>query len=120
MRKPLHIKEVKEATKQDKKNFLIFLMIFVDHFRLHQDISSIEQPFELSDEPIDALLASTIEYLCDELNLAIPLWVKNIPPLKKPWFVCEWEGVKSFALVESPVRFRQRKIFVLENFLDRA
>jgi hypothetical protein len=30
------------------------------------------------------------------------------------------ENLKAIALVESPLRFRIRKIFVLENFLNRV
>ena len=80
----------------------------------------VEKPFSLSDEDIDSLLASTVEYLCDELGIETPDWVWDVPPCKEPWFVSGYENLKAIAIAESPVFFRRRKIFVLENFLSRA
>ena len=74
----------------------------------------------LTDRRFDALLASTIEYLCDEMRLEAPAWVWAVPSLKEPWFLSGMESLKAIAIVESPVFFRRRKIFVLENFLYRV
>lgn len=41
-------------------------------------------------------------------------------PIQPPWFVAGMENLKAIALAESPLRFRLRKIFVLENFLSRV
>jgi hypothetical protein len=43
-----------------------------------------------------------------------------VEALDSPWFVAGIENLKASALVESPVRFRKRNIFVLANFLERA
>ena len=40
--------------------------------------------------------------------------------LDKPWFVSGFENLKSTALIESPLNFRKRNIFVLGNFLTRV
>ncbi len=117
METPLKVKQNMEA---DENNWLIPLMDFVDDFRREKNVSSIMHPLEPTNEKIDALLASTIEYLGYELNLVIPEWVESIPPCKDPWFVSGVENLKAIALVESPVFFRRRKIFVLQNFLERA
>ena len=50
-------------------------MEFIDDFRRTRDQSLIEKPFSLSNENIDSLLASTIEYLCHELGVETPEWV---------------------------------------------
>jgi hypothetical protein len=54
------------------------------------------------------------------LGFQSPEWVLNVPACKDPWFVSGIENLKAIALVESPLFFRIRKIFVLENFLTRV
>lgn len=71
-------------------------------------------------EKFDALLASTIEFLCNEVHVTLPAWVDNIPACRDPWFVAGVDNCKAIAIVESPIWFRRRKIFVFENFLDRV
>ena len=93
-------------------------MDFVDDFRYYRDQRMIEEPFELDDERFDALLAATAEQLCYELKINPPEWILAVPAPRDPWFVSGMESLKSIALVESPLPFRLRKIFVLENFLN--
>lgn len=112
--------KVKQKMEAAENNWLIPFMDFVDDFRREKSVSSIGRPLAPSNEKIDALLASTIEFLGYELNLEIPEWVESIPPCIDPWFVSGVENLKAIALVESPVFFRRRKIFVLQNFLERA
>lgn len=114
------IREIKQRIKQDTENWLIPFMDFVDEFRRHKDITVVQKPFEKGDERFDAILASMIECLCDELELETPDWVWKVPSCKKPWFVSGMESLKAISIVKSPVWFRRRKIFVLENFLDRV
>jgi len=115
-----NIKQVKHDMQNDPENWIIEFMDFVDDFRYYQNEAMIKEPFELSDEKIDAILASAIEYLCDEIGMEPPEWVWDVPPCKDPWFVSGMESLKAITIVESPVYFRRRKIFVLENFLSRA
>ncbi len=95
-------------------------MDFVDDFRRNRDTTFLQEPFTLDNERIDALLASTVEYLCDEMGLEIPEWTEDVPGCMAPWFVSGLENLKAITIVESPLRFRMRKIFVLENFLYRV
>jgi hypothetical protein len=69
---------------------------------------------------MDALLAATAEQLCHELKLAPPPWIQAVPAVREPWFVSGMESLKAISLVESPLPFRLRKLFVLENFLSRV
>ena len=69
---------------------------------------------------MDALLASTAEALCDELGMAPPRWLAGVPACKEPFFVVGLENLKAISIVESPLWFRIRKIYVLENFLSRV
>lgn len=112
--------ETKQRIEADSSNWVVVLMDFVDDFRYYKDPSAITQPFELSSERYDALLAATAHYLCDELHLETPRWILEIPACKEPWFVSGMESLKAITLMESPLPFRLRKIFVLENFLQRV
>ncbi len=112
--------EVKEQIAADPKWWCIHLMDFVDDFRYYKDARAIAEPFALTDQKMDALLASTAESICDELGIMVPAWLDSVPACAEPFFVNGLENLKAFCLVESPLRFRIRKIFVLENFLFRV
>jgi len=114
------IQEAKTAMVKTGENWRIPFLEFVDDLRQTHDHSLIEKPFDLSNENLDSLLASTIEYLCDEIGIETPNWVWDVPSCKEPWFVSGYENLKAISIAESPVFFRRRKIFVLENFLSRV
>ena len=112
--------DTKIRMKADPRWWKIALMDFVDDFRYHRDSLAIAQPFELDDDEKDAVLASTIETLCDEMNIQIPEWLVDVPACREPVFLSRVEGLKAFSLAESPVYFRLRKVFVGDNFLFRV
>lgn len=93
---------------------------FVDDFRRERDLSAIAAPAPSGNPRVDALLASTIEYICHEQGLENPAWTWDVPALKQPWFVSGFESLKAISIVESPVQFRRRLIFTLRNVLDRV
>lgn len=102
----------------------IELFNFVDAFRSapngEEGRRLIETPpVEKTPPRIKSLIASTAEALCAEKGVSLPHWTRGTPGLEEPWFVSGVENLKSMALVESPVHFRKRNIFVLENFLER-
>ena len=112
--------EVKNQIQKYPENWEIPFMDFVDDFRRYQELSKIDTAYHLDDEKFDALLASTVEYLCREQCVKVPNWILRVPACQKPWFVAGMENLKAIALAESPLEFRIRKIFVLGNFLDRV
>ncbi len=112
--------ETKCKFEEDPKWWKIPLMDFVDDFRYYKDEEAIAKPFELGDEEKDAVFAGVIETLCDEMDIQIPSWLADVPPCRKPLFLSRMESLKAIAIVESPVRFRLRKVFVMENFLFRV
>lgn len=120
MKESKTIQETMLAMSQNGDNWRIPFMEFVDDFRRTRDIRLIEGPFDSNDHQFESLLASTTEYLCDEMGIETPDWVWNVPACKEPWFVSGYENLKAISIAESPVFFRRRKIFVLENFLSRA
>jgi len=104
----------------DPQWWKIALMDFVDDFRRTKDPLAVAENFELNDERKDAVLAAVIETLCDEMEIAVPEWLEDIPACREPYFVAELENLKATAIAESPARFRIRKVFVLDNFLVRV
>lgn len=112
--------ETKQRMKEDPRWWKIALMDFVDDFRYHRDPAAISAPFQLGDEEKDAVLAGTIETLCDEMGIRIPKWLRNVPACREPCFLSRSEAIKAFSLAESPVHFRVRKVFVCDNFLFRV
>jgi len=99
----------------------IHLFDFVDAFRADPLPALVRTPPIAEMEPrLAALLASTVDALCAEQGSAPPGWSAGVAPLPRPWFVSGVENLKASALLESPVRFRRRNVFVLANFLSRA
>ena len=119
---PDSIEDISLRMYQDGfRSWKIHLFDFVDRFRHDCDPSFIDAPpIKDLDLNLQALVASTVEMLCDELDVSVPAWCTGIPALNAPWFVSGIENLKAMALVESPTHFRARNIFVLGNFLSRA
>jgi hypothetical protein len=114
------LKETHAAMMNNPAQWRIPLMDFVDDFRQQPNLLSLQEPFSLGDPPLDALLASTAESLCREQNISPPPWLESVPASPKAWFVSGFDSLRAIALAETPLDFRVRKIFVLENFLSRA
>ncbi len=113
------LRETKGKMLADSRWWKLYFYDFVDEFRRKKDFQMLAESFELSDEKIDALLASTVEKLCEELNVPIPDWIKEIPACRKPYFVSGLENLKDASIVQSPLKFKVRNVFVTENFLNR-
>ncbi|HEX5037672.1 MAG TPA: helix-turn-helix transcriptional regulator [bacterium] len=112
---------VTERIAGNESSWKIWLFNFIDRFRANpSEFLIAKPPSSAASEKIRALAASTVEALCRSLNRTPPDWCAGIPSLKEPWFPSETENLKASALLESPVDFRRRNIFVLGNFLERA
>lgn len=69
----------------------------------------------------DAFLAATAEHLACQYGLAVPAWVmSDRRALHNPWFASPLAALRAVLLLESPVAFRSRNLFVSENALSRA
>ena len=69
----------------------------------------------------NAYLAAVAEALCREASLPPPAWTESpLCYLHRPWFAGGLETLKAILLVESPVPFRRRNLFVSANALARA
>jgi len=99
----------------------IHLFQFVDDFRVNPENEMVCEPPLVELAPRQkALLAATTWALCDEMGVYTPSWVFATPALDVPWFVAGVENLVATALVECPVWFRQKNVWVLGNFLCRA
>ncbi len=97
------------------------LLEFVDDFRARPSPEAVAAaPRPGLSARLRALLAAATESLCAESRLDAPWWCEGAPPLAEPWFPADTESLKAIALLESPVCFRRRNIFVFANFLARA
>lgn len=97
------------------------LMDCVDEVRRSGSPAALETPPAAAlSERLRALAAGTAETLAAECGAGAPRWTSGVGPLDRPWFVSGYENLKAAALVESPVPFRSRNVFVLANFLERA
>lgn len=114
------IKETKEKISADERWWKLYFYDFVDDFRFHKNLEAVSEAFTFDNNKFDALLASTVEALCKEMDLETPAWIKEVPPCKEPFFVSGFENLKAAAIVESPLFFRIRKVFVTGNFLQRV
>ncbi len=106
-------------------DFRYLLADFIDKFNRATKIEKtrlVESfPFPKMKKKRDkAYVAAMVEELCVRNKLEIPAWVENRNLfLPEPYFVGGLESIKAFLLVESPVSFRRRNIFVSENVLTR-
>jgi hypothetical protein len=93
----------------------------VDAVRRSRSAAELETPpAEEVPERLRALMAGVAETLATECCFGAPRWTTGVGCLDRPWFVSGFESLKVSALVESPVPFRSRNVFVLANFLERA
>lgn len=114
------IKETKEKMIADKRWWKVHFYDFVDDFRFRKNLAAVQEPFEFDNSEFDALLASTVKALCKELILEPPAWTKRVPACDEPFFGAGFENLKATAIVESPLVFRIRKVFVTNSFLQRV
>ncbi len=81
------LRETRQRIEADPSNGVFALRDLVDDFRHYRNDSVVAQSFEPDNEKFDALLAATAHYLCDELKIATPHWILEIPVRKAP-LVC--------------------------------
>lgn len=104
----------------DPDNWEIPLMNLVDDYRRDLNQKRFEESIIKTGTRLDPLITAVVESLCDECDTQPPDWTEDIDGLKYPWFVSGMESLKAIAIVESPIRFRMKNIFVHTNFLSRA
>ena len=122
-KRPQTIEEVALRSRPQMAVFDQHLAEFLDDFYLHPNHR--QQRLQAEPEHLsvvaDAYLAASAEYLADCYGLATPSWCYQPTRfLETTHFSGGLENMKAMLLVESPLAFRRRMIFVSEDALDRA
>ncbi len=69
----------------------------------------------------DAYLAATAEELARAYEFTCPAWTDaQERKLQQPWFASQLAVLRAVLILESPVGFRSRNLFVGDNALSRA
>jgi hypothetical protein len=119
--RPQSLFEVAERTI-DGQPFDPILREFLDEFYNHAELRESMLATEPSNVGAleDAYLAAVAEHLAEYWRLRCPPWVNGRHRfLHSPFFAGGLENLKATLLVESPIAFRRRMIFVGANVLNR-
>jgi hypothetical protein len=66
------------------------------------------------------LLGAMVDTRAVNLGVRPPDWIREIPPLRRPWFPTALVSVRLHLLCNSPPAFRQRNLFVDSTLGDRV
>lgn len=121
-KRPRSLREVSNRTLKGGECFDRSLREFLDFFyanprQRHAALKARPRPI---DDLKDAYLAATAEHLARSFALRVPAWSDNHGHrLKQPFFAGGLESLKAILIVESPLAFRRRLLFVSKNALSR-
>ena len=120
-KRPGSLKELSALYLRKGKDFDILFRDFLHEFNAKpSEIALREEPCRL-DKINGAWLAAAAEQLAYQNDFSIPDWVyKDEYFLEEPFFASSIEGLKPLLIMESPVPFRRRGIFVLRGALKTA
>jgi len=80
-----------------------------------------EAPALMGEPRVDAALAGLVEYLARRDGWPPPRWVRDSERrTDRWWFVTPLRGIHPRALVESPLSFRKRGVFITSGALERV
>jgi hypothetical protein len=79
------------------------------------------EPPSTGDVRVDAALAALAEHLARRDGWSAPTWTRESRREAEPWwFVTDLRGMHPRALVESPLSFRRRGVFITRGALERV
>ena len=84
------------------------------------DIESLSAP-PIADPYLANYVAAMVEQAAHRQGGAQPpLWTSGVAPLAQPVFAAPWMSLRTHLLLESPVAFRRRNIFIDSTIGDRV
>jgi hypothetical protein len=123
MKRPQSIAEIAERTLAGAQDFDPAVREFVDTW---QFMTTAARPNSIRMEPAqigpleDAYLAALAEHLALGAKISAPDWTEQPQRfLREPFFAGGLESLKPILLVESPLAFRRRLIFISADGLSR-
>lgn len=72
------------------------------------------------DERMQNYIAAMVEEAAGHLGVAPPAWTAEVEPLAEPWFASDFESLRPYLLMASPVPYRRRNIFIESSLGTRA
>ena len=66
----------------------------------------------LTDPYLSNYVAAMVELAAHRKGVRPPVWTSDIAPLTAPVFAVPWMSMRAHLLLESPVPFRRRNIFI--------
>ena len=124
--KTLKLSEI-DPTLQTKESISYFLGNFLDSFYCNPSVDLLIEPPALMRNYLsegiiwDAYWGGIVESLSRKYHFQIPLWVEAPERfLKKPFFGIQAPSFRATLLLESPIEFRRRNLFVTANALERV
>ena len=121
--RPRSIAEVAGCASTASRAFDATVREFLDSW---QSMSALDRKAALGEEPVrigtvqDAYLAALAEHLALESHEPAPPWSERCERfLTEPYFAGGLESLKALLLVESPLAFRRRLIFISADALSR-
>ena len=88
----------------------------VHDFELTLDINP---NIQLTDFQINYVIAM-IAHRAKQLNLSPPDWIKTYPVLSEPYFGTTLKNLRLHLLINSPIAFKQRNIYIDSTIGDRV
>jgi hypothetical protein len=123
MKRPTSIAEIARRAREKTQGFDAAVREFLDSW---QTMTNAERTTAIADEPSavgkvqDAYLAALAEHLGLSARTFVPAWTEQgWRFLTEPFFAGRLESLKATLLVESPLAFRRRLIFISANALSR-
>jgi len=88
---------------------------------LAEEPESVSLPDSWLTQVTDAYLSAVAEALAYRDKFVAPSWIfQSKFFLDRPWFASSIDGLRPLLIMESPVFFRRRNLFVSKNALSRA
>ena len=69
-------------------------------------------PPDIRDPYLANYVAAMVELASHRRGVHPPIWTSDIEPLRDPVFAVPWQSLRAHLLLESPVPFRRRNIFI--------
>lgn len=124
LRRPGSLAEAAELARAGRQGFEHALAEFLDEFYAHPDRRQAmiaDPPPAMPERLHDAMLGAVAEHLARRWGLRVPGWAEEQHRfLRAPYFATPLEDLKALLLVQSPLAFRRRMIFVEAEPLRRA
>ncbi len=80
---------------------------------------NLEPVIELTDFQINYVIAMIV-HRAKQLNISAPNWINNYPILPQPFFATNLKSLRFHLLINSPIAFKQRNIFIDSSIGDRV